>query len=101
MITRPDGTVPRVLNRHIDEIPPDAVNVERPSKWGNPFIIGRDGNRDQVCDKYDKMIRNLTPFQAHEFMNAVLRDLKGRDLFCVCVPLRCHGTTLLRLANSL
>jgi Domain of unknown function (DUF4326) len=26
----------------------DRVYVGRPSKWGNPFVIGRDGIRDQV-----------------------------------------------------
>ena len=28
---------PRVLNRRTDTIPPGAVYVGRPSKWGNPF----------------------------------------------------------------
>lgn len=26
----------------------DRVYVGRPSKWGNPFVIGRDGSRDEV-----------------------------------------------------
>ena len=26
------------------------VNIARPSKWGNPFRIGRDGDRDTVID---------------------------------------------------
>jgi Domain of unknown function (DUF4326) len=31
---------------------PDRVYVGRPSKWGNPFVIGRDGTRDEVIAKY-------------------------------------------------
>ena len=30
----------------------DRVYVGRPSKWGNPFVIGRDGTRDEVVAKY-------------------------------------------------
>jgi hypothetical protein len=26
--------------------------VGRPSKWGNPFVIGRNGSRDEVIAKY-------------------------------------------------
>ena len=30
----------------------NAVRIDRQTKWGNPFIIGVDGTRDEVCDKY-------------------------------------------------
>lgn len=33
------------------------VNIMRPSKWGNPFVIGRDGTRDEVIDKFEKWIQ--------------------------------------------
>jgi Domain of unknown function (DUF4326) len=44
----------KVLNaRRIGRKPaPDRVYVGRPSKWGNPFAIGRDGTRDEVIAKY-------------------------------------------------
>jgi hypothetical protein len=35
---------------------PDRVYVGRPSKWGNPFVIGRDGSRDEVIAKYHAWI---------------------------------------------
>ena len=31
---------------------PFDIYIGRPSKWGNPFVIGRDGNREQVIEKY-------------------------------------------------
>lgn len=31
---------------------PYNVYIGRPSKWGNPFIIGRDGTREEVIDNY-------------------------------------------------
>ncbi len=30
---------------------PYDVYVGRPSKWGNPFVIGRDGRRGEVIRK--------------------------------------------------
>src|ERR1700674_4289922 len=40
----------KVMNaRHVGKKPAiDRVYVGRPSKWGNPFVIGRDGARDEV-----------------------------------------------------
>lgn len=31
---------------------PGRVYIGRPSKWGNPFVIGRDGSREEVIEKY-------------------------------------------------
>ena len=33
--------MPKVLNKKTDKIPPDAVYVGRPSKWGNPAVLGK------------------------------------------------------------
>lgn len=30
--------------------------IGRGSVYGNPFVIGKDGDRDQVCDKFEEMI---------------------------------------------
>ena len=48
----PAGRVPRVLNKRTDRIPANAIYCGRPSPFGNPFAIGRDGTRDDVCDKF-------------------------------------------------
>lgn len=31
--------MPKVLNRRTDTIPPNAIYVGRPSKWGNPYLV--------------------------------------------------------------
>ena len=41
-----------ILNRYRDVIPEDAVWIMRPSILGNPFVIGRDGNRETVVKKH-------------------------------------------------
>lgn len=84
----------RVYNRHRD-IVPYAIYIGRPSKWGNPFIIGRDGNRQQVIEKYRQMVLSRP-----EFVEEIKRELKGQDLVCFCSPLPCHGDILLEIANS-
>ena len=67
------------------------VYVGRPSKWGNPFVIGRDGSRDDVIAKYRTWI-----MQQPALLKA-LHELKGKDLVCWCAPERCHANVLLDL----
>jgi hypothetical protein len=73
---------------------PDRVYVGRPSKWGNPFHIGRDGTREQVIARYREWIVRQTALMAG------LGELRGKDLACHCAPLPCHADTLLELANA-
>lgn len=67
--------------------------IGRPSKWGNPFVIRRDGSRADVIAKYRAWI-----VAQPALMNA-LDELRGRDLVCWCAPLACHGDVLIDLAN--
>lgn len=79
---------------HVRQKVPNAVCVDRQTKWGNPFVIGRDGSRNEVCDKYEKW------FWTQPHLVAALSELRGRDLECWCSPQRCHGDFLLREANK-
>jgi hypothetical protein len=88
--------MPKVLNakkvgRHQD----GAVYIGRPSIWGNPFVIGEDGDRDEVIQKYEELMRG-----SPRMMAEVKRDLRGKDLICWCHPSPCHGDVLLRIANE-
>jgi hypothetical protein len=83
----------RVLNKYKDKISSDAVYIGRGSKWGNPFVIDKDGGRIDVCDKYELW------FCDQPELMASLDELKGKDLVCFCAPKKCHGDFLLRLAN--
>jgi len=71
----------------------DCVYVGRPSKWGNPFVIGRDGSRDEVIAKYRAWILRQPALMA------ALHELCGKDLVCWCAPERCHADVLIELAN--
>lgn len=70
------------------------VYIGRGSKWGNPFVIGKDGTRKEVIAKYRAWI-----VQQPELMLA-LHELRGKILGCWCDPLACHGDVLTELANA-
>lgn len=69
------------------------VYVGRPSKWGNPFSIGRDGSREEVIQKYRVWV-----VQQPGLMESV-RDLKGLVLGCWCLPDPCHARVIAELAD--
>lgn len=85
----------KVLNKKTDVIPLDAVYVGRPSKWGNPFRIGKDGNRQAVIAQYEICLKGGTWNHLLD-----LNELRGKDLVCWCSPLPCHADVLLREANN-
>jgi len=70
------------------------VRVDRQTDWGNQYELGRDGNRDQVCELYAEWL----PQQRH--LLDELSSLRGRALGCWCAPKRCHADTLAALLNA-
>ena len=93
--------MPKVWNKRDPNTPKDAVYVGRPTKWGNPFVIGKDGTRDQVVNKYREMIMNWhNQLLGAHFHREIKDELKGKDLVCWCAPKPCHADILLEIANS-
>jgi hypothetical protein len=82
------GEVTRVV--HCKRAPFD-VYIGRPSKWGNPFVIGRDGTRDEVIEKYRRWITRQPALLAD------IKTLAGKTLGCWCAPQPCHGDVLAEL----
>ncbi len=78
--------------------PPEQfdVYIGRPSPYGNPFIIGRHGNRNQVVSKYRRWL-----LAQPELVRQVKRELAGKRLGCFCAPYSCHGDVLAEIANEL
>lgn len=79
--------MPKVYNKKAG----DAVYIGRPSKWGNPFAIGRDGTREEVIHKFD-----LYLFSSGLIDN--IGELADKDLVCWCAPQACHGDILVDYA---
>jgi hypothetical protein len=85
--------MPKVLNKHLDEIPEDAVYVGRGSPWGNPYKISHkppNVSRDRAISLFERYI----------LPNLDLKPLRGKDLVCYCAPKACHADILLREANK-
>lgn len=64
------------------------IYIGRPSKWGSPYKIGKDGTRIEVLEKY----------RIYLYVSGLIDDiheLYGKTLGCWCVPNRCHGHVLL------
>jgi hypothetical protein len=71
------------------------VYIGRPSVWGNPYVIGRDGDRATVIRKYRDMIQGRPALLAR-----AKRELAGKTLGCYCAPQACHGDVLADLVSS-
>ena len=71
------------------------IYIGRPSKWGNIYEIGKDGNRDEVIAKYQQYI-----ISKPELLQD-LKELKGKTLGCFCKPLPCHGDVLIELIKDM
>ena len=73
---------------------PYDIYIGRPSIWGNPFILGRDGTRIEVVERY-RIYLHSKP----ELMDKIL-SLRGKVLGCWCSPHACHGDVLAELADA-
>ena len=72
----------------------DLVYIGRPSKWGNPFEVGRDGNKEECKEKYREYIKNRK-----DLLDS-LSELEGKALACWCKPKPCHGDILVELIEG-
>lgn len=77
---------------------PYDVYIGRPSEWGNPFVIGKDGTREEVVEKYEVWLREKLedPDTVGRFL-----ELKGKILACWCAPQACHGDVIVKLLDEL
>lgn len=81
----------RVLNKRDGGV---GTYIGRPSKWGNPFVIGKDGTREEVIEQYETWARQ-------RFDREDLMELAGNNLVCWCAPLPCHGDVLVELVEEM
>jgi len=68
--------------------------IDRNSQWGNPYELGKDGDRDTVCNSH------IYYFKKKLSLHQQLMDIKGKVLGCWCYPERCHGNYLKDLADG-
>lgn len=104
-------------------LPPNTVNVDRTTKWGNPFAVGEHIDRDSPLWPYVAEFvpggvdgfRSVAVTRAEDvvqlhfrwfieqphLMLTVQEELGGRNLACWCRPgAPCHADFLLGMAND-
>lgn len=79
----------KVVNRYKENY---NVYIGRGSIFGNPFVIGKDGNREEVIKKYEIWVRkNPTQLQ-------LIKDLPEKSILgCFCKPKACHGDIIVKI----
>jgi hypothetical protein len=85
----------KVLNKYKDKMNSNSVYIGRPSRFGNPFVIGKDGDREAVIMKYEKWLRSNP-----SLIEDMVVNLKGKDLVCYCSPQACHGDVILKIIEE-
>lgn len=84
---------------------PDAVIVARPSRWGNPYVVGKTDRgqsittRQEAVDLFAEMLTRED--RNYPTIEEIVEQLRGKDLACWCPPDQpCHADVLLRVANE-
>ncbi len=70
------------------------VRIDRRSKWGNPYHINKQHDREAVIEQYREYIEGKPDLLDD------LRSLEPHRLFCWCAPQPCHGDVLKELLEA-
>jgi hypothetical protein len=91
-------------------IPPNTFKIDRSTRWGNPFRVGREElhplTKEPIFVSSAEMAVGL--FSAYlatsdgaTIAQAARNELRGKNLACWCkLNNFCHGDVLLRIANG-
>lgn len=82
--------------RGIGSLLPGQIYVGRPSPLGNPYLLGRDGNREEVIAQYRRwlwaQLQSPGSPQELELRRLLAQAQSGElELLCWCAPLPCHA----------
>lgn len=90
------------------KMPENTVYVGRGTQWGNPYVVGKDGTREECIAKYAKDLLpynhktgTMRDFYVSQLWLEEIMKLKGKNLACWCKPSEaCHADWLLAMANE-
>lgn len=83
----------RVVNKYKEKW---THYIGRGSPLGNPFVVGKDGTREQVIEWYEEYARKNP-----EILNAIEALPESAVLGCFCKPKACHGDIIIKIWNEL
>jgi hypothetical protein len=79
--------------------PANTVVVARPSRWGNPWKVGADGDAAKCVERYSHFVcSNIWSFPNRDAIKSLL---KGKNLACWCkIGDPYHADVLITIANA-
>ncbi len=84
----------RVINIHRHQ--GEYEYIGRPSVCGNPFVMGKDGNREEVIESFKAYF--YSRLATDGIFRTIVESYKGETLGCFCRPadgftgkVLCHG----------
>jgi hypothetical protein len=85
---------------------PPYFYIGRPEVLGNPYVIGEDGTRDDVIDKYriwlrEEYVSNNKVYYAVERLVTLYLNGTSTTLVCWCAPAKCHGDVIKEFVEEL
>lgn len=90
-------------------MPANTVKVDRSTKWGNPFVVGKvsgwAGGRPVQDKRHAWRLYQAVAPDNEALVAAARAELRGKNLACWCKrddPYEdvCHAAVLLKIANS-
>jgi hypothetical protein len=66
--------------------------------FGNPFVVGKDGTRDEILEKYREYFLKRLRDDAEFFYQVAMLD--GKILVCFCKPAACHGDIIVEFLEN-
>lgn len=114
-LSRRKGFDLQAWSREVNGLP--AVNVARPSRYGNPFVVGTDGTRAECVRFFALAVNGLVLASARRSAatdaltlasagRRWAREIRGHNVGCWCElpalgsPDICHGAVWLVLADD-
>lgn len=92
------------------KMPENTVYVGRPTKWGNPFVVGKPGGAytaKVMNQRHAWQLFRSVALDNERLIEAARAELRGKNLACFCPlptqpyePDCCHAAVLLELANA-
>ena len=80
------------------------ILIDRRTLFGNPYILVKDGERDEVIQQFEDWLRGKRDISwKQDIRKEILRrlpELKGKILGCWCKPLSCHGDVYIKLEKE-
>lgn len=105
--TTTEGSIRVVSHRAGSKVTPEkdetVIYIDRSNALlGNPYMTGRDGDRDYSIERHDQMVDKVPVFR-RLFNEWADRVIKGERiaLSCWCKPKSCHGDNYVRRVEEI